>query len=248
MGRLFRISIVAVVLGLLVIVPVQGADPNLIKNGGFEEGFSGGVGVGWGSFSNGGNASYGFRSDGWEPVLADGKASQLIVIKTGAGEGDRYAGIYQTVPVVAGTTYKLTIHGMVRSTEGSVGASGYGYRLQWAIDYNGGTDWQSLEPDAWHELDWYEWPLDTSGYLETFEGNVQATSGKLTLFIRAWKKWAEPSTEGSYNLDGISLVGTAPTGGLLPPTGAGLVLPVLAGLLVAAVLGVRVYRARRTWL
>ena len=245
MRRLFRIALLVVVLGLLVIMPVQGADPNLIKNGGFEEGFAGGVGLGWASFNNGGNCSYGFRSEGWEPVLWDGRASQLIVIKSGGGDPDRYAGIYQTVAVVPGTTYELTIHGMVRSSEGSVAASGYGYRVEWAIDHNGGTDWQSLGPGAWHELDWYEWPLDSSGYLETFTTDVQATSSKLTLFLRAWKKWAEPGTEGSYNLDGISLVGTAPTGGLLPPTGSGLVLPGLAGLLVAAMLVVRGLRAYR---
>jgi hypothetical protein len=46
---------------------------NLIVNGGFEQGFQGqfGVGYGWGAFSNG-NAAVGWNADEWKPVVVAG--------------------------------------------------------------------------------------------------------------------------------------------------------------------------------
>lgn len=251
MGRLFRIALVVVVLGLVGIVPAQGADPNLIENGSFEAGFVNGVGKGWTAFNNGGHCSYNFGPDDWKPVVWDGRASQLIAIRTDGVEGDRYAGISQAVKVQPGTTYRLTIHGMVRSSDGSVAASGYGYRVQWAVDYSGGTDWQKVAPEAWQELDWYEWPHLSSGYLETFSTEIKATSSELVLFMRAWKKWPTADTLGEYNLDGISLVSTAEggarpgSGGELPPTGVALLMPAVAAVLAAVVLAARGLRAYR---
>ena len=241
MRRLVRIARVVIAAGLVRVWPVQGAEPNLIRNGSFEEGFTNGVANGWGSFSNGGHANYGWHADNWRPVVWDGQWSQLIEINTGGQEGvkpDRYAGIYQTVDVVPGTTYRLTLHGVVRSSEGSREASGWGYRLQWGIDYNGGSDWRALDPAAWKELDWYEWPRLAPGYYETLSTDVTATSSKMTLFIRAWKKWGTVNQEGDFNVDGISLVALAPAAAdqpaQLPQTGAGLAAP-LAGILLGSV-------------
>ncbi|MDI7277181.1 MAG: hypothetical protein QME94_14490, partial [Anaerolineae bacterium] len=149
MRRLHRIAAAVVALCLLMVLPAQGEDRNLIRNGSFEEGSVGGVGAGWTAFNNGGHSQYAFAIDSWKPVLWDGKCSQLIIIKGGGVETDRYAGIQQTVEVVPGATYRLTIHGVVRSSEGSPTASGYGYRVQWAIDHSGGTDWQKVDPAAW---------------------------------------------------------------------------------------------------
>jgi len=114
---------------------------NLIVNGGFEEGFQGefGVGYGWGAFSNG-NAAIGWNADSWAPVVIAGSHAQLIEVKN-AADADRYAGIYQTVAVVPGQQYKLTIKGLIRSEEGDVQKSNYGYRLQYGLDDAGGTAW-----------------------------------------------------------------------------------------------------------
>ena len=81
---------------------------DVLANGGFEQGFGsqagcGMVGSGWQCFTNGGAANYGFYDDQWDRTVADGKHSQLIEINTKGimvGDADRYAGIYQTVPVV----------------------------------------------------------------------------------------------------------------------------------------------------
>jgi hypothetical protein len=188
---------------------------NLIVNGGFEEGFQGefGVGYGWGAFSNG-NAAIGWNADTWAPVVIAGKQAQLIEIRD-ATERDRYAGIYQTVAVVPGQQYKLTIKGLIRSQEGDVRASNYGYRLQYGIDDEGGTTWELVNENNWQEIQWDEQPLNDpingSYRFDTFETTITAKGDKLTLFIRAWKKWLNNGV-GLYDLDEVSLVGPAPAG------------------------------------
>jgi hypothetical protein len=183
---------------------------NLIVNGGFEQGFQEQfrVGYGWGAFSNG-NAAVGWNSDSWAPIVIAGKYAQLIEIKN-ATDRDRYAGIYQTVAVVPGQPYKLTIKGLVRSAEGNIVTSDYGYRLQYGIDYEGGTAWELVPEQNWQEIPWDEQPLSDppNGVyrFETFETTLTAKSDKLTLFIRAWKKWLNDGS-GLYDLDEISLVG-----------------------------------------
>lgn len=188
---------------------------NLIVNGGFEGGFQPdfGVAYGWGAFSNG-NAVVGWNFDDWSPLLAGGQYAQRIEIKESL-EQDRYAGIYQTLSVVPGQQYKLTIKGLVRSAEGDVSLSDYGYRLQYAIDDKGGTAWELVESSLWQELPWDEQPITlTEGetyQLATFDTTITAKSDRLTLFIRGWKKWINQGA-GVFTLDDLSFVGLAPSG------------------------------------
>ena len=94
----------------------------MLANGNFESGFRnvpgcGMVGQDWGCFTNGGTVDYGFYDDQWAPVVGDGKNSQLIEINTmqyAASEPNRYAGIYQTVNLVAGAPYTLKLSGGMR--------------------------------------------------------------------------------------------------------------------------------------
>lgn len=218
-GLVFKGIVLAGLCLALLAVPAlaqeAGDQPNLIINGGFEEGFQGevGVGYGWGAFSNG-NAAAGWNVDSWGPVVIAGQYSQLIEIKH-AIERDRYAGIYQTVSVVPGQQYKLTIKGLIRSEEGDVKLSNYGYRLQYGVDYDGGTAWELVNEQNWQEIQWDEQPLNDplngTYRFDTFETTITAKSDKLTLFIRAWKKWLNNGV-GLYDLDEISLVGPKPEG------------------------------------
>lgn len=215
-GITLRIIVTIILLAGLLYLPAPALSQetlnlqNLIRNGNFEQGFQGEAGVGaeWRSFSNG-SALAGWSADTWPAVVAEGQNAQLIQLHT-ATELDRYAGIYQTVRVVPGQQYKLTIKGLIRSTEGDIVDSNYGYRLQYAIDYNGGAAWELLSAGDWQELPWDEQPLGnptTGSYrIDNFSTTITAQTDQLTLFIRAWKKWVDNGT-GLYNLDEISLIG-----------------------------------------
>ena len=120
-----RLAGIAMVLALMASLGLASAsglavvDQELLVNGNFESGFTmvpgcGMVGTGWGCFTNGGTAEYGFYDDEWPPVVGDGEHSQLIEINTmqyPASEPDRYAGIYQTVSLVAGQQYQFSSDG-----------------------------------------------------------------------------------------------------------------------------------------
>jgi len=179
---------------------------NLIVNGEFEDGFFEGIEVGWERFATG-NVQAGWQDDTWDEVVYEGEHSQLLSLKD-AWETDRYVGIFQVIRVVPHSEYLLTLHGLVRSDEGSVAESDYGYRLQYGLDFGGGTDWQSLKV-AWVELPWNDQQRSaapTEGYRrETYTATITAQTTKVTLFIRGWKKWPGGS-EGNYNVDGLSLV------------------------------------------
>lgn len=219
---------VIIIVGVLIYGPgpaysQQGNIQNLIVNGGFEGGFQEefGVAYGWGGFSNG-NAVVGWNFDDWEAVVVNGKYSQRIEI-TDAQALNRYAGIYQIIPVVPGQQYKLTIKGLIRSSEGDIAQSDYGYRLQYAIDQKGSTAWELVNESAWNELPWDEQPMTGppggAFNIDTYETTITAQSDKLTLFIRGWKKWINQGS-GVYNLDEISFVGPAPEGFQAPVAAA----------------------------
>jgi len=192
--------------------PVVASTANVIVNGSFEDEpwlDWQGIAPGWGAFNNG-DAHASWYKDTWTKVVFDGKQAQMIEIIAGSGKGDRYAGIYQTVAVVPNAAYELTIHGLVRSDEGSGEASGFGYVLQYGLDFNGGADWQAVQ--QWINLPFPEHPREdlkaenvyTYG---TYTTSVIPTGPKLTLYIRAWKKWADLN-EGNFDVDAISLRGS----------------------------------------
>jgi hypothetical protein len=183
---------------------------NVIVNGGFEEGFveGQGVGVDWGRFQNG-NVRAGWYDDSWSKVVYEGEHAQLLEL-IDASEGNRYVGIFQTVSVVPDAEYDLTLHGLVRSDEGSPETSNYGYRMQYGVDFSGGTNWES-EDIEWVELMWDDQPREDLTGQNVYRMEVHTTTlttkgPSLTLFIRGWKKWAD-SREGNFDIDGVSLVG-----------------------------------------
>lgn len=215
---LFISLILALLAGAFAVpgIPLAGGSTERLANGNFEGGFYatpvGFVGKHWKWFHNGGAATYGFYDDTWAPVVYDGKHSQLLEINTFCRAGsdpDRYSGIYQTVAVVPGETYELSLHGMLRALEDDPDRSGYNYRVEIGIDYGGGGDWTAV-------ADWYELPWNTvhprlsPGSMESYSTGITATGDRLTLFIRVWKKWGTAQRELDVNLDAISLKGAMP--------------------------------------
>lgn len=261
-SRWLRVGAVAALCFLLSGLAVQAARGEVVKNGGFEEGFVYGVGKYWGSFDNGGLADCSFHDDDWDPVVRDGEHSQLIEISTlayGGSEPDRYAGIYQVVDVVPGARYDFTLHGMIRSTEGTEEESEYGYRVEVGLDYAGGTDWQAVTD--WTEMPWPEYPRLEPGAWKDYYASVYPTGNQLTIFIRARKKFATTRQEGNINIDTVSMMGSMPTGEpapsveptpvaeadapeTMPVTGFGLAAPIAGALCGALALVARKLRLR----
>lgn len=200
----------------------------LLTNGNFEESFGeDGVATGWATFSNG-DAEFGWEDDSWEPVVLEGEHSQLFFI-VNPNYNDRYVGIYQTVDVVPDKAYQLTLHGLVRANTPS---EEYGHRLYWAMDYNGGSDWQAVE--NWQELPWNQQPVVADDFtFNDYTTVITPTGGSLTLFIRGHSKWPRKS-EADFNVDNVSLRGVP--GGetgveqTIPVTGRGKVnwVPIVA--------------------
>lgn len=181
----------------------------ILKNGNFEAGFGeNGVAQNWQSFATLGSA-VNFSAETSEPFLKDGQHAQRISIDR-AFEPDQYGGIQQTVDVIAGETYTVTIYGQIRSNFGSVEASNYGYRVQMALGQNGVNDWRSIEPANWVELPWPEQSLGSDAHeFSEYSDQFVARGDKVTLFVRGWNKWADGSL-GEYTFDALSVVGPDP--------------------------------------
>lgn len=199
------------ILIILIAVPatqILAQEPNLVKNGGFEDGFVVGLGVAneWGYFHSG-DVNAGFYDDTWDDVVVEGDHAQLLEL-IDAGVNDTYAGIYQNISVEPGQTYELSFKGLIRSDAGSITASNYGYRMQYAVDLTGNEDWQSV--GTWIELPWDEQPrtgpANGSAYtINELQTTFTAGDDSVTVFIRGWKKWADYG-EGNYDIDAVRLV------------------------------------------
>jgi hypothetical protein len=208
------------------VVPTTTVTPvveirNLLINGDFEAGFQPNeLGKYWNSFNNG-HAAFSFHIDDWPLVVVQGENTQLIEIKN-AQQQNRYFGMYQTADVIAGQVYTFSMRGLVRTNTGDVEQTSYGYRLEVGFDLNGGQDWETVED--WVELPWDEQlRVQDSFRFDSYTTRLTAKSDKLTVFIRAWKKWAD-SGEGDYDVDAIQLVGptrVTPSGPGFPVTGGG---------------------------
>ncbi|MGB8646011.1 MAG: hypothetical protein WCF84_12295 [Anaerolineae bacterium] len=118
-------------------------------------------------------------------------------------------GIYQTVAVVQGSSYTLTLHGMMRVNPGDPDQNTDRIRIQWGIDPQGGNDWAAVTD--WHTIPWnVQYLRLKAGPMLDYTTGIVAPSGKLTLFLRVWRSHYAPDLELDTNLDGLSLVGPVP--------------------------------------
>ena len=233
-------------LGLPSAAAPAVSQAEVLTNGSFEDEFENGIGARWHAFNNG-DAEFGWADETWSALVWDGNHAQHMEIWD-TGVLDRYVGIYQTVSTVPRASYKLTMHGVIRSSEGSVQASSHGYRLQWGVDYSGGSDWQAV--GEWTDVGWDEQPLDAESYtLGTYATTLKATSASTTLFIRGWKKWPIRSSHVKFTVDDVSLRGasTGAMAGKMPDTGLGTGMIFLAGLLGLLLILVRESREVIAW-
>jgi hypothetical protein len=189
----------------------------LLENGSFEEGFdSNSVGEGWGSFKSDA-AVIGFSPETAEIYIKDGDNAQKISVDN-VQAPDRYAGIYQTITVIPGETYTLTLHGQIRSPIGNIQESSYGYRVQYAVADEGSGDWRDVPAEDWVELPWDEQLMGTPTItFSKYMAPLKANSEEITLFVRTWNKWMTPGLT-EYTLDSLSLIGPVKHQELITPT------------------------------
>ena len=204
-----------------------------IANGGFEQGFDEfGVGKSWKGFDYVAGV-YGWSDETWPGLTWNGQHAQMMRI-TFTSEPDQYLGIQQTVAVVKGESYELTLHGLIRSAEGSAQNSRWGYRIQWGIDPKGRDSWEVVQ--EWYDTGWDDQPLDATSYtINEYKATIIPTEDTLTLFIRGWRKWGTQDREVDFVIDGVSLVGPIPGNppSNLPTTGASIPTVVWSGPLAA---------------
>ncbi len=193
----------------LIVKP--GAVADLVDNGDFET-FSDGIGENWSSFQTDGVVAV-FSPEGPNgPYVKSGDYAQRITMVQ-ASQSDRYAGIYQNLDVVARQPYSLTLYGQIRTGFADVNQSSYGYRVQYAMDHSGSDNWQEIPAEDWVEVPWDEQKIHSPDVeFLSYSTTITPAANSITLFVRAWKKWADPG-EVHYTLDSISLVGPSAVGG-----------------------------------
>lgn len=154
--------------------------------------------------------------------MPEGKHAQLIEIWNldypeydQAQEPDRYAGICQVMSgLTPGAAYYLALSGLVRVSETELNKDAlknWSYSAQWG--YLSSAD---ANCSAWSRVtNWQTMPWETE-YREkptkfnNFNAQIFAPGNNLTLYFRAWKKWAQGRREFLVNLDQISFAGYKP--------------------------------------
>lgn len=200
--------------------------PELVYNGSFEHGFNvtgtGNVGKGWGAFTNGGAAGFGFYDEQWLPAVSDGVHSQLIEMNAkdyNPGDNDRYAGLYQRITgLQPGVTYQLSVDGLLR------GVGEYPdpqrFEAQWGYLEGNDIDWNHVQ--NWTSMDLGTiYPRNEPGPMSTYTAQFTPQTNSVVIFLRGWKKWGVNGVDMDLNLDSISLRSCMLSGGSGYQQGAG---------------------------
>lgn len=196
--------------------------PNLLANGGFEEGFRpDGVARSWTGFHTGGGAEYGYRDDRWDPVVSKGVHSQLIAIDTidmrGCAECERMAGIRQAVGLLPGVSYELSVDAIMRERGAYPLEDPYRYMVGWGFSAGGGTDPAGMAFREWLPMR-SVYPMAIPGAWFSYRTRFEAPGEDVTIWLYALKKWATLERELDVNLDNatLRLCRPAPVGGGSP--------------------------------
>jgi hypothetical protein len=188
----------------------------LLVNGGFEQGFTaqngcGMVGTSWGCFNTGGRGGYGFYDEGWGPAVAKGSHAQLIEINTKKDFGDqnRTAGIYQTVDVVKGETYELSLKALMRANDLAEGGDPWRYVMLVGVTHDGSVKWADADVQ---EIDVgpIQDRLSPTGFYDV-KLKIKAKGDQMTIFIAGRMKWGNWNREVDFDVDQVSLKGAIPT-------------------------------------
>jgi hypothetical protein len=190
---------------------------NLLVNGNFEFGYYpipelgfeaediGNIPHGWGWFKSDtygkfdidNNESFRLQCPEDAELLSGGQNSLAIFVQS-TDQADARLGIYQTVDVEPGKDYLFSISGTIQAQPGA-SSPDINHKVQLVFDHTGGTDWTAIPFEEWTLLPWREQELEfkLSGpedpdlaQVESYFTVVKARSDKMTVFIGAWRRWA----------------------------------------------------------
>ena len=183
--------------------------PNLLWNGGFENGFApNGVAYYWTGFNNGGRANYGYYDEMWPPVVSQGTHGQLLEINSkdlpDGTDPDRVIGIAQRVYLQPGATYQLSFDAMMREAPVASDEDPYRYEVLWGYSTNGSTDTSQMTFKELVPLTTI-YPRTEPGTMQAYSTQFTAPGGYTTLAIWGLKKWATVNRELDVNLDNVVL-------------------------------------------
>ena len=207
--------------------PNQGGGANVIRNGGFEERnpTDNGIALNWERFSNG-QAWASWYDETWVEAVRTGKHAQLMeIFQVEPNILDRVIAIHQTVNVVPNAAYSLTINAIMRSQAPAIDRNKNEVEMHWGVDYSGQGDYNNVT--TWNLMPLTEqfrlgstgdYPEDIPLFYETITGTIRTTNtNRITLFIRGLKKFPT-GTEVNFDVDDVSLVGSAGAPQPLVPT------------------------------
>lgn len=205
---------------------------NLVFNGNFEFGFYpvpelgfeagdiGNVPNNWSWFRSQAYGKYNiYNNEGFGLICPDdinqqtrGKNSLAIHMQS-TDQADARLGVYQTVDVEPGREYLFSMKGVIQVQSGG-SSPDINHIVELVFDHSGGTDWRAIPHEKWTLLPWREQELEfeVSGpedpdlaTVEDYYTVVKARSNKMTIFISAWRRWANWRT-GIFTFDCASLV------------------------------------------
>ena len=170
-------------------------------------------------------------SSGFGPVpdyvpLPAANALELNIQST--DQQDARIGVYQTVEVVPGQDYRFSMSGTIQTQSGATTLQSDdpddprqapNHTIELSFDHTGGTDWQAIPFERRTIIEWREQKLefkvseDDSDIADilNFETTVRARSNKMTIFLTAWRKWANWRTT-RFIIDCVALVPLSPNG------------------------------------
>jgi len=166
---------------------------NRIVNGSFENGFTGGVGNNWTSWTASGSAVLGFGQASTNKQ--DGSYSQYWNrLDTSACDG----GVYQTIATVPGGTYQITAWMKRQSTfTGSTLRVGY--------DLTGGTSGTAAS------VTYTDITGGTNNVWVQYSQSVVATGSSITIFARGGHTGTTGGTNAYFYFDAVTVVGPGPS-------------------------------------
>ncbi|MCC6546296.1 carbohydrate binding domain-containing protein [Candidatus Sumerlaeota bacterium] len=170
--------------------PLPGAQ-NLVSNGSFENGFTGGVGNGWTSWTASGSNAITFGAASLNKV--DGASSQYWK------RGDTLAfdgGVRQVITVTPGATYRIKAQMKRQSTFTGTG-------MMFGYDLGGGTD--GTAPSVVYT----NLTGGTDNVWVSYDVTATATGSSLTIFARGGHSGTTGGANAYFYLDAISVTQTS---------------------------------------